>query len=269
MPSRNNTGVGPQIDFHTGEAYDGDIKAGGPECPVEHLRDEGARAELKTRTDHAEKRRQTHEVKHGRIKGRTVAADGRHCDVLIAFELSHGGSGKTTPWSIRNISEALPEVHALALAQHEAADDKARGAAFFKSIGESEYLKRTRIGIAAIAGAGSRDAMNWIDLSASEEDIRSATITAFTSALEDHAAWVEGEPGAEELQKKGPRKRSDKYFDLVLSGVEIKVTASPSVPDSLVHLHIGFKRKSPGVRAQGGAQKDAEALQEAEDAAGY
>ena len=111
--------------------------------------------------------------------------------------------------------------------------------------------------------------MNWIDLSASEEDIRSATITAFTSALKDHAAWVEGEPGAEELQKKGPRKRSDKYFDLVLSGVEIKVTASPSVPDSLVYLHIGFKEKTPRVRARAGAPKAAEVLQEAEDAAGY
>ncbi len=32
------------------------------------------------------------------------------------------------------------------------------------------------------------------------------------------------------MQKKGPRKRSDKYFDLVLSGVEIKVATSPMCP---------------------------------------
>ncbi len=160
-----------------------------------------------------------------------VAADGRHCKVLIAFELSYGsGAEKTTPWSVRNIREALPEVHALALAQHEAADDEARRGAFFKSIGESEYLKRTRIGVAAIAGAGSRDAMNWIDLSTSEEEIRSAAITAFSSALADHAAWLAEEPGVKELTHKGPRKRKDKYFSLVLSGVEIKIMASPSTP---------------------------------------
>jgi hypothetical protein len=162
--------------------------------------------------------------------GRTVAADGRHCKILIAFELSWTGTEKTTPWTVRNISEALPEVHALALAQHEAADDKARGNAFFKSIGESEYLKRTRIGVAAIAGAGSRDAMNWIDLSKSKEEIKSATVTAFTSALEDHAAWVEGDAPPRELEAKGPRKRSGKHFDLVLSGVEIKATSSPMCP---------------------------------------
>ena len=170
---------------------------------------------------------------------------------------------------MQNISEALPEVHALALAQHEAADDKARGAAFFKSIGESEYLKRTRIGVAAIAGEGSRDAMNWIDLSKSKEEIKSASVTAFSSALEAHAACVSGTATATDLRNKGPRKRSAKYFDLVLGGVEIKVATAPSVPDSLVDLHVGFKQKSPGVRAQGGAQRDAEALQQAEDAAGY
>ena len=149
-----------------------------------------------------------------------MAADGRHCKVLISFELTRrAGREKNTPWTVRNIGEALPEVHALALAQHEAADDKARDAAFFKSIGESEYLKRTRIGVAAIAGAGSRDAMKWIDLNTSEEEIRSDTITAFDSALEDHAAWVAGTATATDLRKKGPRKRVDKYFDLVLSGV--------------------------------------------------
>ena len=216
-----------RFDFRTGEAYDGDIKAGGSDCPVELLREEGASTELKTRTDHAEKRRQTHEVTHGRIKGRTVEADGRHCRLLIAFELAHAGQEKTTPWSVRNIREALPEVHALALAQHEATDDTARGDAFFKSIGESEYLKRTCIGVAAIAGAGSRDAMNWIDLSKSKEEIKSAAITAFSSALEDHAAWLEEDAPPRELRDKGPRKRADKYFDLVLSGVEIKVKSSP------------------------------------------
>ena len=218
-----------RFDLHTGEAYDGDIVAGGSGCDVEHLREEGASTELKTRTDHAEARRKTHKVSHGRIKGRTVEADGRHCKLLIAFELIIGkGAEKTTPWSIRNISEALPEVHALALAQHEAADDKARGAAFFKSIGESEYLKRTRIGIAAIAGAGSREAMNWIDLGQSAAEIKRAAIAAFSSALAAHAAWVEEDPPASELEAKGPRKRSDKYFDLVLSGVEIKVAESRS-----------------------------------------
>jgi len=198
-----------------------------------------------------------------------VEADGRHCDILISFELTYSGTEKNTPWSVRNISEALPEVHALALAQHEATDDEARGAAFFKSIGESTYLRRTRIGVAAIAGAGSRDAMNWIDLSESEEEIKSATITAFTSALEARAAWLAEDAPKRELRDKGPRKRGAKYFDLVLSGVEIKVTASPSVPDSLVDLHIGFKHKAPEVRAREGAQKDVEGLQEADDAAGY
>lgn len=199
-----------------------------------------------------------------------MEADGRHCKLLIAFELIIGkGAEKTTPWTVRNISEALPEVHALALAQHKATDDEARRVAFFKSIGESEYLKRTRIGIAAIAGAGSRDAMNWIDLSKSKEEIKSATVTAFTSALEDHAAWVEGDAPPRELEAKGPRKRSGKHFDLVLSGVEIKAAESPSVPESLVDLHIGFKHKAPEVRAREGAQRDAEALQQAEDAAGY
>ena len=198
-----------------------------------------------------------------------MAADGRHCKVLIAFELSHGKDAeKTTPWSVRNIGEALPEVHALALALHEASDDEARRGAFFKSIGESEYLKRTRIGVAPIAGAGSRDAMSWIDLSESAEDIKNASAKAFTSALDAHATWLAEEPGAVELRKKGPRKRADKYFKLVLSGVEIKVATSPSVPDSLVHVHIGFKQRSPEVRAREGAQKDAEGLQEAEDAAG-
>ena len=111
--------------------------------------------------------------------------------------------------------------------------------------------------------------MKWIDLNTSEEEIRSDTITAFDSALEDHAAWVAGTATATDLRNKGPRKRSAKYFDLVLGGVEIKVATAPSVPDSLVDLHVGFKQKSPGVRAQGGAQRDAEALQQAEDAAGY
>ena len=108
--------------------------------------------------------------------------------------------------------------------------DTGKGNAFFKSIGESEYLKRTRIGVAAIAGAGSRDAMNWIDLSKSKEEIKSATVTAFTSALEDHAAWVAGDAPPRELEAKGPRKRSGKHFDLVLSGVEIKATSSPMCP---------------------------------------
>jgi len=217
-----------RFDFRTGEAYDGDIVAGGPECPVEHLREEGASTELKTRTDHAEKRRETHKVTHGRIKGRTVEADGRHCKLLIAFELIIGkGAEKTTPWSIRNISEALPEVHALALAQHKATDDEARRVAFFKSIGESEYLKRTRIGVAAIAGKGSRDAMKWIELSKSKAEITSAAVTAFSSALEAHAAWVEEDVAPRELLDKGPRKRADKHFSLVLSGVRIKVQSSP------------------------------------------
>ena len=159
-----------------------------------------------------------------------MEADGRHCKLLIAFELAHYRQVKTTPWSVRNIGDALSEIHALALAQHEAADDEARGAAFFKSIGESEYLKRTRIGVAAIAGEGSRDAMNWIDLSQSAEDIKSASVKAFSSALADHAAWLEGDAPPRELEAKGPRKRSAKYFDLVLSGVEIKVAESPSTP---------------------------------------
>jgi hypothetical protein len=227
MPSRNNKVSDIKFDLRTGEAYDGDIKAGGSECPVEHLQEEGASTELKTRTDAAEKRRETHKVTHGQIKERTVEADGRHCKLLIAFELSHGGSGKTTPWSVRNIGEALPEVEALALAQHEAADDEARRVAFFKSIGESEYLKRTRIGVAAIAGKGSRDAMKWIELSKSKAEITSAAVTAFSSALEAHAAWVEEDVAPRELLDKGPRKRADKHFSLVLSGVRIKVQSSP------------------------------------------
>ena len=196
-----------RFDLRTGEAYDGDIKSGGSRCPVELLRDEGASTELKTRTDAAEARRETHEVTHG--KGRTVEADGRHCKILIAFELGQAGQVKRTPWSVRNIRDALPEVEALALAQHEAADDEARRCAFFKSIGESEYLKRTRIGVAPIAGAGSRDAMNWIDLSKSTEEIKRAAITAFRSALEAHAAWLEEEPTKDEKNKKGPRVRAE------------------------------------------------------------
>ena len=89
---------------------------------------------------------------------------------------------------------------------------------------------KTRIGVAAIAGAGSRDAMNWIDLSKSKEEIKSASVKAFSSALADHAAWLEEDVPARELGKKGPRKRADKYFDLVLSGVEIKATSSPMCP---------------------------------------
>ena len=47
-----------------------------------------------------------------------VAADGRHFKLLIAIELANLDHGmKNTPWSVRNIADALPEVHALALAQ--------------------------------------------------------------------------------------------------------------------------------------------------------
>ena len=60
--------------------------------------------------------------------------------------------------------------------------------------------------------------MNWIDLSQSAEDIKSASVKAFSSALADHAAWLE-EDVPRDLGAKGPRKRKDKYFDLVLSGV--------------------------------------------------
>ena len=61
-------------------------------------------------------------------------------------------------------------------------------------------------------------------------------------ALEDHEAWLEEDAEPRELRDKGPRKRKDKYFSLVLSGVEIKITASPEYPGSLVDLHIGFKQ---------------------------
>lgn len=232
---------GPSAGDHEcsllGEAYDGEAApfAG---SPVPQMRKEVTHFEAKTRSEQVESRSDSADVEHGLAR---LPADPRHCDIVVGFDLGvHGSSsyqidGKRTPFSIQNIAQTLDEINKLYEAMHACADDADREEAFWKFLKASVILKRVRMYLLSVSDATDKSFACRVDFSKGASQIKADVVEALANCLRRRDAWRAAPPGADELQRKGPRLRSEDYFKLVLHPDlpdDARVAASPPPPTS-------------------------------------
>lgn len=256
--------IGPALSFSTncvyapseqrhecsthGDAYDSRLLSGA--SPIYELNSGDVDFELKTRTFHAEKARESMDVVHG--KARLVAANQSACAICIGFDGGPAGArdavdGKVQPLSLSNLAETLKEIHEV----HKLMAASARpDEVFFDFLGRSTWLKRVRGYLVAVSDVDSvKTEQKRFDFSKPRNQIQTDLRAALRYCLDRRQAWLDAPVTSTELAKTGPRVRPKNYFDLAISPGVADDARLPAASEIRVPLrfvgHISQSRARP------------------------
>ncbi|KAH8060383.1 hypothetical protein JL720_13546 [Aureococcus anophagefferens] len=231
-----------------GDAYDSRLLSGA--SPIYELNSGDVDFELKTRTFHAEKARESMDVVHG--KARLVAANQSACAICIGFDGGPAGArdavdGKVQPLSLSNLAETLKEIHEV----HKLMAASARpDEVFFDFLGRSTWLKRVRGYLVAVSDVDSvKTEQKRFDFSKPRNQIQTDLRAALRYCLDRRQAWLDAPVTSTELAKTGPRVRPKNYFDLAISPGVADDARLPAASEIRVPLrfvgHISQSRARP------------------------